>query len=303
MIRPNQDEGWMNRCVLLGSLRQVEGWTSALRIAATAGQLEVVFLQSRPSGPHDGDGHRIFVSSDYRNFVTTPGCERVSILDGLERFSGLDLIPSNDARVHVIEITRHAVEAQEWAKDGVVVTSAVADAARQGSPLRFVGLEVTPPSLDPSGTGEADSRAAQSLTYIGADVGSAPTLWGPRLFIYDRLPLALSDNNALLDMTGPPRPLLRGPYLWAPKGRWRISAEISFDEDAASHEFQFRWGPPLTPTIHNVRPDKSGRYEVVLEADWPDIDGMEFTVTVVHGCVGGEFGFGGAKIASVALAE
>lgn len=125
----------MNRCVLLGSLRQVEGWTSALRIAATAGQLEVVFLQSRPSGPHNGDGHRIFVSSDYRNFVTTPGCERVSILDGLERFSGLDLIPSNDARVHVIEITRHAVEAQEWAKDGVVVTSAVADAARQGSPL------------------------------------------------------------------------------------------------------------------------------------------------------------------------
>jgi len=293
----------MNRCVLLGSIRQIEGWTSALRIAALSGQSEVVFLQNRPSGPSDGDWNRIFVSSDHRNFVPTLGCERVSILDGLERFSGLDLIPSNDARVHVIEITRHAVEAQEWAKDGVVVTSAAADAARQGSPLQFVGLEVTPPSLDPSGTGEADIEAAQSLTYIGADVRSAPTLWGPRLFIYDRVPLALSDTKALLDVTGPPRPLLRGPYLWAPKGRWRISAEISFDEDAASHEFQFRWGPPLTPTIHNVKPDKPGRYEVVLEADWPDIDGMEFTVTVVHGCVSGEFVFEGAKIASVALGE
>ncbi|MFN3878624.1 MAG: hypothetical protein ACK4MH_09630 [Brevundimonas sp.] len=301
MIRSDEEAGWMNRCVLLGSIRQVEGWTSALRIAAAAGQAEVVFLEDRPSSRSDGDRNRIFVSSDHRNFVTTPECARVSILDGLERFSGLDLIPSDDARVHVIEITRHAVEAQEWAKGGVVVTSAAADAARNGSPLQFVGLEVAPPSLDPSGTGEGDIQAAQSLTYIGADVGSAPTRWGPRLFIYDRLPLVLSGDEALLDMTGPPRPLLRGPYLWAPKGRWRISAEISFDEDAASHEFQFRWGPPLTPTIHNVRPDKSGRYEVVLEADWPEIDGMEFTITVVHGCVGGEVGFGGAKVAFVDL--
>jgi hypothetical protein len=37
-------------------------------------------------------------------------------------------------------------------------------------------------------------------------------------------------------------------------------------------------------------------YEIVLEADWPEIDGMEFTIALVHGCVDGTIEFLGAKL-------
>ena len=66
----------------------------------------------------------------------------------------------------------------------------------------------------------------------------------------------------------------------------------------ASSFFQLRLRP-LKPTTLKTSAEKPGIYEVELEAEWDEIDGMEFTIALVHGCVSGELVFLGATVSSV----
>lgn len=297
---PNDESGWMARCVLIGSVRQAGHWIAALQAAAHTQNVELVFLDARPIAPMPGDRDRVFVSLDRNHLAPTSTAERIAVLDGVQIFSGLDLIPEEDARIHLIEVTRFAVEALEWGAGGTVITSKMVNRARAtGEHLEMLGLSITPPDIERQGDSRLDRLAAASIAYIGPVPCETPCAWDPSVFVYDRAPLSVIEGAASLDMTGPPRPLFRGPYLWATRGRRRIAARFSVDDDAARHELQFRWGPPLFPTLHRVTPERSGVYEIVMEADWAQIDGMEFTMALVHGCVAGNIVFMGAAVSQI----
>lgn len=289
----------MRRCLLIGVVRQADAWTHALQSAVSSCGQDLVFLEHRPSNAEPGDEARIFVSCDPRHFVPAADADRVAVLDGLDRFAGFDEISEDHARIHLIEISRQAVEALCWAGPEGVVTGAVADAGRNGQPFGFLGLSIKPPDLEPFGISPRDCRAREAVAYLIGEGGEA--YWSPLHFIYDRQPLKISDIAVSLDMTGPPRALVRGPYFWVPGGRWKIIARFSIDTDGARHELQFRWGAPLKPTILKTIPEKTGVYEVELEADWDEIDGMEFTIALVHGCVSGELAFLGATVSRISV--
>jgi hypothetical protein len=291
----------MRRCLLIGAVRQAAVWTHALQAAASSSGEDLVFLEYQPSYAEPGDESRIFVSCDARHFVPAEDADRIAVLDGFDRFAGFDEMSEDQARIHLIEVSRQAVEALCWAEPGRILTPAMADAGRCGEALSVFGLSISPPHLDPFGISPRDLRANEAIAYLINELGE--TYWSPHHFIFDRHLLQVDENGANLDITGPPRALLRGPYFWAPKGRWKITAQFSIDADGARHEFQFRWGAPLTPTILQTIPEKAGMYEVELEADWEEIDGMEFTIALVHGCVSGELVFLGAKISNVPPAD
>lgn len=294
MITESEADGWMLRCILIGAARQSDIWIATLKTAAAAAGRDIVLLKARPSKPEPGDEERIFMACDRRHFAEAAHADRIAILDGLDRFSGMEKIPNDRARIHLIEVSRQAVEALCWDKSAKIITTATADAARCGEPVSVMGLSVRPPEPRSFGSDAEDRRAVAAIAYLQGQPREA--YWSPLHFIYERQPVALREDAAVLDMTGPPRTLVRGPYLWAPVGRWSITARFSVDADAARHEIQFRWGAPLTLTILKTTLEKSGVYEVELEAEWDEIDGMEFTIAVVQGCVAGELQFLGATV-------
>ncbi len=294
-VIPEQEaSGWMRRCILIGAVHQSDVWISALQVAAFYAGQDMVLLQECPVRPEMGDDARIFVACDRRNFVVAEDADCVVVLDGVERVVGIGSSYDEQARVRLIEISRQAVEALCWSKSKTTITTATADAAKHGKLLNFLGLSVRPPEPHPFINDAEDARAMAAISYLEAAAGEA--YWPSDYFIYDRAPLELTEEAAVLDMTGPPRPLLRGPYLWAPIGRWHLTARFSVDNDGAHQEIQFRWGPPLKPTIFRAAMEKSGIYELELEAEWSEIDGMEFTIALAHGCVAGKLIFLGAAV-------
>lgn len=294
MIAESKANGWMHRCILIGAARQSDIWISALKNAAAAAGQSIVLLKKRPSKPEPGDEERIFMACNRRYFVEAADADCVAILDGLDRFIDLAKISEDYARIHLIEVSRQAVEALCWEKSAKIITTATADAARCGEPVSVLGLLVRPPDPHPLGSAAEDRRAGAALAYLQGQQREA--YWNPVHFIYERQPVDLREDAAVLDMTGPPRTLVRGPYLWAPVGRWRITARFSIDADGARHEVQFRWGRPLTLTVLQTSLEMPGVYEVELEAEWDEIDGMEFTIALLQGCVAGELHFLGATV-------
>lgn len=273
-------EGWMRNCILIAAPRQAEAWRIALTEAALRQGRDVVFLNEAPMATEIGDQHRIFVASDHRFLRPSIDADRVVLLHGLAHFAGLDDVPEEDARVHLIEMSRFAVEGFAWGggEDGYVF-----DEDEPNPMSLFDGFEIPSLELPPSGSGVRDQIAGEAVAYLGSQGHSR---WNPSLFIANARP-AYGIGADWLDMTGPPRALVRGPYLWVSPGRWRVKARFMIDEDGARQELQIRWGPPLTPVVLKATPARAGIFEVELENEWSQADGMELTIALPHSAVSG----------------
>ena len=273
-------EGWMRQCILIAAPRQAQAWRGVLAEAGVRQGRDVVFLDEAPVAAETGDQRRIFVASDHRFLRPSVDADRVVLLHGLTHFAGLDAVSEEDARIHLIEMSRFGVEALDWSRGGRSFGT------EQPDPLPlFDGLEVVNPELPPHGEGPRDRAAAEAMAYLGR---AGRSRWDPSLFITNARP-ADGTGADWLDMTGPPRALIRGPYLWATPGRWTVKARFMVDEDGARQELQIRWGPPLTPVVLKATPARPGVFEVELENAWTEADGMELTIALPHSAVSGRF--------------
>ncbi len=276
------EPGWMGRCVLIASPRQAEAWRASLLDAATKTQRELVFLDApvRRSECACGSG-AIFVSTDRRHFAPTVDCKRAVLLHGVDHFAGLDNIDPEHARIHIIEMSRYAVEALDW--------EAGTGTRHDGAGVCLFGeVDVTPPVLSCDASGGWNKIASQCLRFATSE---EPADWPPELFLLAGLKEASPDRPGWHDLTGPPRTLLRGPYLWSRPGRWRVKAQFAVDEDGSKHELNFTWGPVLSTNHFAVTPGAPGVFEVELDAEWSSIDGMEFAIALNHSAMGGAISF------------
>jgi hypothetical protein len=280
-------EGWMHRCVLIASPRQAQEWRTPLLDAARKAHRELVFLDAPVDRPEKGRGSNvIFVSADRRHFAPAEDCKRAVLFHGIDNFAGLDDIDPQNARIHIIEMSRYAIEALDW--------SGAASAGDDDAVVHlFDEIEVVAPALTPSGAGEWDRIASHCLRFPARE---GTTDWSPELFLITGRKEPSVDERDWRDLTGPPRTLLRGPYLWTRPGRWRVRAQFAVDEDGSKQELDFRWGPVLSTNRLTATPGAPGFFEVDLDAEWESIDGMEFSIALNHSAISGRISFIGASV-------
>jgi len=142
-------------------------------------------------------------------------------------------------------------------------------------------------------------------TIDGALSGYAEHFAGRNLggLVWRRELFALAQDGSqsptdVLDISGPPRILIYGPYIHLPPGSWSARIVLGFSEAAVGHSFNvdaFSGEPLVSRTI---RPDSSGVHatDIVFSAPAAQGQGVELRVWVVDGVRNGELAFGYAVL-------
>lgn len=100
------------------------------------------------------------------------------------------------------------------------------------------------------------------------DTPQAAQHWPPELFHLDPRGEATRERPTLLDITGPPRALVFGPYISLPPGTWRAQVLFTVDEAACRRRFKVEWGGLSDFTTHAFIPGKPGMFRAELEHSW-----------------------------------
>jgi len=100
----------------------------------------------------------------------------------------------------------------------------------------------------------------------------------------------------ILDLTGPPRRLIFGPYLTLGDGRWRATAVFDLCEEGAKRVLALEFGIHPDCVVTEV-PPRSGRHEIDLEFDFPPGGAWaELRVWVQRAAFDGTIRFHGVKV-------
>ena len=165
-------------------------------------------------------------------------------------------------------------------------------------------LHIPPPAK--SNSGILDSRpvlegaaaivaTALEVYAAGSEIGGAAD-WGVDLFMLDEGSNFSRRVDGAIDLTGPPRKLVQGPFIFLAPGTWEIRVRFSVDAAAANFHYRFEWGQPGVFSTFETPIGRAGVYEVVLSRRWEWGAAAEFLVELLESSMGGKFVFMGASI-------
>ena len=121
--------------------------------------------------------------------------------------------------------------------------------------------------------------------------------WSTTLFSYDSRNPKVVDGR--IDVTGRPRPLVFGPYVCLPPGKWRIEVRFAVNKETAHHHYRLEWGDMANYTIVPFSPSKPGYYSLSATYDWSYVAAAEVQIAISESSLGGEFQFMGASLERV----
>lgn len=185
------------------------------------------------------------------------------------------------------------VQAEMAAADG----AATVNAARYR--LEFPGLgpverrEGAPYRIHPS-----VSESPLAL-FDSSDPGTFAN-WAPRWFVYNG-GFDGSADEPQIDMTGRMRPMMHGPYIHLPAGRWRVDVSFTVDPEKAHAPLLFEWGSGVEfcRVVAEIR--TRGAYSVSLERIWTEPEPVQLRIWPAHPVFQGRFGFRGCRVTRVAM--
>lgn len=161
------------------------------------------------------------------------------------------------------------------------------------SPVRSnSGILASRPVLEGSA---AVVATALEVYAAGSEIGGT-TDWDVDLFMLDERSNFSRRVDGAIDLTGPPRKLVQGPFIFLAPGRWEIRARFSVDAAAAHFHYRFEWGQPGVFSTFETPIGRPGVYEVVLSRQWEWGAAAEFLVELLESSMGGKFVFMGASI-------
>jgi hypothetical protein len=89
------------------------------------------------------------------------------------------------------------------------------------------------------------------------------------------------------DLTGRPKFLVHGPYLWLPAGTWSAKVRFSVDEDACRRRFRIDWGSIEHWGEQHFTPEHAGIYEMDLTYTFEQPQPCEMRILITEGCFTG----------------
>jgi hypothetical protein len=162
-------------------------------------------------------------------------------------------------------------------------------------------VEAAAVRIDVPGLGEIERRASEDIPQ------TAPTV--PALALYDRgLPqigasaewgsdilsfsahTVLSDGRIRIDLTGKTRPLIYGPYIELPKGRWKVKVQFEAEPDEICY-LLFDWGVGDDVARCSTTIARAGAYEIDLEHERSTPGAWEIRVWAERGHFSGAINF------------
>lgn len=275
--------------VVLLPTPEARAWEIVIRDAAAAIGLPVVVFNDAAAPPEVPSGDYVVLSVDpslvarfskaYGVIVCVGLDQRVGGLSGpeftqaLARTSGL---LETASRLDALWLTerdagRHDIEL--W------------PGFRIGAPLQAAPMEES-----------ARDAAVREALRLYQNPGEQDVRWSEELFLYDMRRVEQRSLISQMDIMGPARALVFGPYLLLPEGRWTAFVRFSFDAEAAKHRYRVEWGTTTNYASETVMPGNAGVFELKLDYEWSEAEEAEMRVILTQGTLGGCFNFLGMRV-------
>jgi len=279
----------MKRCILFAHSALNAEWIDQLDTAMKRCGLELVLVGDDPPVRDEAWDKRVFVAFQQSHLTPASGADRAVIAA-----TSIDwdcAISPNDLG-SIRDMTAEYAAALTWPAD-VYVTDEVAEkSALDAAEIElFPGVFIRLPMLGKSaclqqrgGVAEVAELFRRGLPSIGCGVGWEPSFLTALSYRGDPI-----DAAAPIDMAGPPRALVKGPYFTLTPGRWEVTIQFSLDELGSGNDLRIEWGPPEQFVSVRARPKLAGLYQAVLVQEWREVGFAEIIVELMNGCIGGTF--------------
>ncbi|QSF54718.1 hypothetical protein [Brevundimonas fontaquae] len=149
--------------------------------------------------------------------------------------------------------------------------------------------------------GKCARSTVQSPLSIYTDLPPRPGVaahWPSHVFSYQSE--AFVDGSPDIDLTGRPRMLLHGPYVFLPIGRWRADIRFAVDPEGGAAPLRVQWGKDGDYATLEFRVAQGGEYSVSLEHDWKEPAPAQVVIWVTEAVFRGHFMYRGCSIDMIA---
>ena len=267
------------RWYVLPPAEEADDWRRALLQQASAQGVPVVeVLAGTETVPHGSVG--LAQDLDVARLAGAQPADTVVLLGS--PFVGLEGCEDGQRPFRILDVTRKIAAAHSF----------------EGQRVRL-GLDRLPEPFANTPTPERSERPLSPLedTFRNAlrflDQGRAQ--WSPAVFHYAGWK-TVSDSVGVVDITGRPRLVVFGPYIFLTPGVWRATIRLGFDQDAAPKRYEIHWGSGDSYAAHEFSPGRAGLFEIALEHEWPRHEASEARLFLHEGAFHGQVHFHGATI-------
>lgn len=123
--------------------------------------------------------------------------------------------------------------------------------------------------------------------------------WAPHWFAFTA-GAPPSDGDAWIDLTGRMRPIVYGPYIHLPLGRWRVDVRFSVDPERAHVPLLFEWGSGAEFSRIMTEVRYPGSYSVSLDRIWTQSEAAQLRIWNAHPIFQGRMIFDHCRVVRVA---
>lgn len=190
------------------------------------------------------------------------------------------------AQVNDLDLSHRVIGHDQFASEGAPVT--LFDDLVIKAPA-----SVSEPHTDPHRA--AAAQALKDLYAHGRVPDQVEMIWPLEFFSYHQGAMT-PGRLGEFDLTGRPKFLVSGPYLWMPAGPWTSVTRFGVDEDGSDRRYRFDWGSVTVFTEQHCVPEHAGVYEIEIAHTFETADSCEARMLITEGCFSGHADFLGVTI-------
>ncbi len=284
-------------CVVATPSYDFAGWVGAIEAAAKASGLKLMLDNG---GPITDAAVSILITADPTHTLAAQAAHRVVLMSDLDGAARAGALAVGGNLAAGAAHASAAIAAASILPDASIITAA--GAHRQMVSL-WPGFSVAPPPSSFAEFGSEDEAAwatAMGLYRNGAPEVGSKVRWEPPIFLYDATRADHRSSLWEMDVTGPARHLVYGPYFALTPGRWRGTAKFAVDQHAAQLRYRTEWGTLANHAVETFTPGRSGVFEIATECDFSETAPAELRVIQAQGSLGGSFEWLGMELERIA---